>query len=87
MPGRGVRALLLRAHGRMTKSPSRARVAFQIMDGESRGTTTASGPAVPAAVDVSGVRMPVPRVAGGGDNKNFDHADWADVKLTCQSWA
>lgn len=43
------------------------------------------GPAVPAEVDVTGVRMLVLRVTDGGDGKNFDHADWADAKLSCQS--
>jgi len=24
-------------------------------------------------------------VTNGGDNMNYDHADWADAKLTCGS--
>ncbi|TDV54839.1 glycoside hydrolase family 97 catalytic domain-containing protein [Actinophytocola oryzae] len=43
------------------------------------------GPAVPATVDVSGVRMLTLSVTDGGDNKNFDHADWVDARLSCQS--
>lgn len=63
-------------------------VAFQIMgDGNELydSGVVRPGPAVAAEVDVSGVRMLVLRVTDGGDGKNFDHADWADAKLTCQS--
>ena len=63
-------------------------VAFQVA-GDGRqlydSGVVAPGPAVPATVDVSGVRMLVLRVTDGGDGKNFDHADWADAKLACQS--
>ncbi|GAB3462136.1 glycoside hydrolase family 97 catalytic domain-containing protein [Actinophytocola sediminis] len=41
------------------------------------------GPAAPVEVDVTGVRMLSLLVTDGGDNKNFDHADWADARLTC----
>jgi hypothetical protein len=63
-------------------------VEFQIMgDGNTLydSGVLRPGPAVAAAADVTGVRMLVLRVTDGGDNKNFDHADWADAKLTCQS--
>lgn len=40
-------------------------------------------PAVPVTVDTTGVRMLSLRVADGGDGRNFDHADWAEAKLTC----
>lgn len=63
-------------------------VAFQIMgDGKQLYDTGVlrPGPAVPVSVDVSGVRMLTLVVTDGGDNKNFDHADWADAKLACQS--
>jgi alpha-glucosidase len=61
-------------------------VAFQVADD---GTTRYDsgvlrpGPAVPVTVDVTGVRMLSLRVTDGGDNKNFDHADWANARLTC----
>jgi hypothetical protein len=35
-------------------------------------------------VDVTGARMLTLRVTDGGDGKNFDHADWADARVTCQ---
>jgi hypothetical protein len=34
-------------------------------------------------VDVTGIRMLSLKVTDGGDNKNFDHADWAAAQLTC----
>jgi hypothetical protein len=34
-------------------------------------------------VDTSGVRILTLRVTDGGDGKNFDHADWADARVTC----
>jgi hypothetical protein len=33
--------------------------------------------------DVTGVRVLVLEVTDNGDGKNFDHADWADARLTC----
>lgn len=61
-------------------------VAFQIVGD---GTTLYGsgvlrpGPAVPVDVAVAGVRMLSLRVSDGGDNKNYDHADWADARLNC----
>jgi hypothetical protein len=62
-------------------------VVFQVLDdgtllrdtGVVRGDTAA----VPLSVDVSGVRVLTLRVTDGGDGKNFDHADWAEAKITC----
>jgi hypothetical protein len=34
-------------------------------------------------VDTTGTRMLSLRVTDGGDGKNFDHADWADARLSC----
>jgi hypothetical protein len=34
-------------------------------------------------VDTTGIRMLSLRVTDGGDGKNFDHADWADARLSC----
>jgi alpha-glucosidase len=61
-------------------------VVFQVAaDGEARydSGVLRPGPAVPVTVDVTGVRMLSLRVTDGGDNKNFDHADWAEAKLRC----
>ncbi len=63
-------------------------VAFQVMgDGKPLydSGVLRPGPAVPTTVDVTRVRMLTLVVTDGGDNKNFDHADWADAKLSCQS--
>lgn len=43
------------------------------------------GPAVPVDVDVTGARLLTLQVTDGGDNKNFDHADWAIPQLTCHT--
>jgi alpha-glucosidase len=43
------------------------------------------GPATAVSADVTGARMLTLKVTDGGDGKNFDHADWADARLTCQS--
>lgn len=62
-------------------------VAFRLTgDGTLLGDTGVlrPGPAVPLDVDVTGVRMLSLHVTDGGDNKNFDHADWADARLTCR---
>ena len=61
-------------------------VTFQLVgDGETLydSGVLRPGPAVPVSVDVSGVRMLSLRVTDGGDNKNFDHADWAEARLSC----
>ncbi|WP_053722228.1 NPCBM/NEW2 domain-containing protein [Saccharothrix sp. NRRL B-16348] len=39
--------------------------------------------AVPITVDIAGVRLLSLRVTDGGDDRNFDHADWADARLVC----
>jgi hypothetical protein len=41
------------------------------------------GPAQSITVDATGIRMLGLRVTDGGDGKNFDHADWADARLSC----
>ncbi|WP_181774986.1 glycoside hydrolase family 97 catalytic domain-containing protein [Amycolatopsis pittospori] len=41
------------------------------------------GAALPINVDTAGVRMVALRVTDGGDGRNFDHADWAEARLTC----
>jgi hypothetical protein len=42
------------------------------------------GPATPVTADVTGARMLTLTVTDGGDGKNFDHADWANARLTCE---
>ncbi len=42
------------------------------------------GPASAVTADVTGARMLTLKVTDGGDGKNFDHADWADARLSCQ---
>ncbi len=42
------------------------------------------GPATAVTADVTGARMLTLKVTDGGDGKNFDHADWADARLSCQ---
>ncbi len=60
---------------------------FQLWgDGEllaSSGVRRSADPAVPLTADVTGVRVLTLRATDGGDGKNFDHADWADARLTC----
>jgi alpha-glucosidase len=62
-------------------------VSFQVLaDGQVRydsGVLRGKNPAIPAKADVTGARALVLRVTDGGDGKNFDHADWADARLTC----
>jgi hypothetical protein len=39
--------------------------------------------AVPVTADVTGVRRLTLEVTDGGDDTDFDHADWADATVTC----
>ncbi|GIJ43120.1 hypothetical protein Val02_00060 [Virgisporangium aliadipatigenens] len=62
-------------------------VEFQVNgDGRALGTTgvlrSADAPRE-FTVNVTGVRELTLRVTNGGDNDNFDHADWAQARLTC----
>ena len=45
------------------------------------GRTPVSG--IVASVNVTGKTNLQLVVTNGGDNVNYDHADWADAKLTC----
>ncbi|WNG34912.1 alpha-glucosidase [Archangium violaceum] len=47
------------------------------------GVIRSKGPARSISVGVSGVRMLSLQVTDGGDGKNFDHADWANARLSC----
>ncbi|ONI84668.1 alpha-glucosidase [Saccharothrix sp. ALI-22-I] len=62
-------------------------VVFQVF-GDDRplydsGVLHGTDPARSISVDTTGVRMLSLRVTDGGDDRNFDHADWADARLTC----
>jgi parallel beta-helix repeat protein len=48
------------------------------------GVMTGSTPAKNAVVDVRGANELALIVWNGFDNYNYDHADWADAKVTCQ---
>jgi len=47
------------------------------------GVRRSTDPAAALAAEVTGVQELTLRVTDGGDGKNFDHADWADTRLTC----
>jgi len=47
------------------------------------GLLTGSSPGAPVSVPLHGIRELALIVTDGGDGPAFDHADWADVKLTC----
>ena len=46
-------------------------------------TNTRLHPAKEVAVDLRGVNSLILVVTDGGDDMNYDHADWADARLTC----
>jgi alpha-glucosidase len=62
-------------------------VDFQVLgDGQAlaaSGIRRSTDPAASLAADVTGVRVLTLRATDGGDGKDFDHADWADARLTC----
>ena len=47
------------------------------------GVLTGASPTATVSVDVTGKTNLQLVVTDGGDNINYDHADWADAKLTC----
>ncbi|MEV7625659.1 glycoside hydrolase family 97 catalytic domain-containing protein [Actinoplanes sp. NPDC089786] len=63
-------------------------VSFEVLgDGRplaSTGVLRGSDPGFPVTADVTGVRQLTLRVTDGGDNKNYDHADWAAARLACR---
>ncbi|MGW0767702.1 NPCBM/NEW2 domain-containing protein [Streptomyces sp. NPDC002676] len=65
----------------------RGSVAFEIQaDGRtaaSTGVLTHATPAQAVSADVSGAQVVRLVVTDGGDGIDYDHADWADAKLTC----
>ncbi|MEV4708599.1 glycoside hydrolase family 97 catalytic domain-containing protein [Actinoplanes sp. NPDC049316] len=64
-------------------------VDFQVLgDGRplaASGVRRSADPAASLTADLTGVRVLTLRVTDGGDGKNFDHADWADARLSCGS--
>ncbi len=70
-----------------TGGPRRGSVTFEVWaDGTQVAATdllTGSDAAQSLTADVSGASFVELVVTDGGDNKNSDHADWADATLTC----
>jgi len=64
-------------------------VDFQVLgDGRplaASGVRRSADPAATLTADLTGVRILTLRATDGGDGKNFDHADWADARLSCGS--
>jgi alpha-glucosidase len=62
-------------------------VDFQVLGDDrplaSTGVRRSADPAAPLTADVTGVQVLTLRATDGGDGKNFDHADWADARLSC----
>lgn len=62
-------------------------VAFQVWgDGVKlfdSGVLTGTAAAVPISVDITGRNELQLKVTDGGNGAGYDHADWADAKLTC----
>ncbi|MEV6488566.1 glycoside hydrolase family 97 catalytic domain-containing protein [Actinoplanes sp. NPDC051633] len=63
-------------------------VAFEVVADDGRvlastGVVRSADPARPVTADVTGVRVLTLRVTDGGDGKNFDHADWAEARISC----
>lgn len=62
-------------------------VSFRVLgDGTelaSTGTLRGTDGAQPVTADVAGVDVLTLEVADGGDGVSYDHADWADAKVTC----
>ncbi|MER5748138.1 NPCBM/NEW2 domain-containing protein [Streptomyces sp. NPDC002225] len=62
-------------------------VAFEIRADDrtaaSTGVLTNAMPAQPIAADVGGARVVRLVVTDGGDGTDSDHADWADLRITC----
>ncbi|MEU7474945.1 NPCBM/NEW2 domain-containing protein [Lentzea sp. NPDC042327] len=84
--GRGCRAFDALA-GLDDETTSPGSVSFQVF-GDGRllhdsGVVRGGDPARPVSVDTTGVRMLGLRVTDGGDGRDFDHADWADARLSC----
>jgi alpha-glucosidase len=64
-------------------------VEFQVLgDGRplaASGVRRSADPAAALTADVTGVQMLTLRATDGGDDKNFDHADWGDARVSCDA--
>jgi alpha-galactosidase len=69
------------------ETAGRGAVAFQVLaDGKKiadSGVLTGTSPAHPLTADVTGASIVRLVVTDGGDGPNYDHADWADLKVVC----
>lgn len=69
------------------ESGAKGTVAFEVWaDGTkaaSTGVLTNATPARPLTADVSGAQVVRLVVSDGGDGVDSDHADWADLRITC----
>jgi hypothetical protein len=69
------------------ETTQRGSVAYQVLgDGKQladTGVVRGTGSTRPVDVDVTGIRMLTLRVTDGGDGNAFDHADWADARVSC----
>jgi len=67
---------------------ARGSASFEVyVDGALRynsGTMTSATPAKSVLVDLTGGNQLALIVKNGGDDYSFDHADWADAKVTCR---
>ncbi|MGW2395606.1 NPCBM/NEW2 domain-containing protein [Kitasatospora sp. NPDC001664] len=66
---------------------NRGKVAFQVLlDGAKvadSGTLTGADAAKPLTADLTGGQQLTLRVTDGGDGLWYDHADWADARISC----
>lgn len=66
---------------------TRGTVTFEVWaDGTkvaSTGVLASAMPAQPLSADVSGAQVVRLVVTDGGDGTDSDHADWADLRITC----
>ncbi|WP_392756635.1 NPCBM/NEW2 domain-containing protein [Streptomyces sp. LN590] len=78
---------LTAAVGVDAEAAGRGSVVFEVWaDGEQVWKSpllTNTDPASPVDVDLAGATTLQLRVTDGGDGNQYDHADWADARLTC----
>lgn len=69
------------------ESGDKGTVAFEVWADETRaastGTLTNADPARAVSADVSGADIVRLVVTDAGDGSGYDHADWADLRVTC----
>jgi glucose/arabinose dehydrogenase len=66
---------------------SKGSVDFQVFADSTKvfdsGVVTGASTAVPVDADITGATTLRLSVTNGGDNMDYDHADWADARITC----